>query len=78
MALTRTVKTGYKFLGQVTEEMAAAPHTDLFPDRYKEHVAYALGMVARHGFLESLAAIAAVCGPERASHSNKDFFRPSA
>jgi hypothetical protein len=40
--------------------MTAAPHTDLFPGRYKEHVAYALGMVARHGFLEPPAAIAAV------------------
>jgi hypothetical protein len=40
--------------------MAAAPDTDLVPDRYKEHVACAVGMVARHGFLESPAAIAAV------------------
>ncbi len=50
----------YRFLARVAEEMTAAPHTDLFPDRYKEHVAYALGMVARHGFLEPPAAIAAV------------------
>jgi hypothetical protein len=50
----------YRFLARVAEEMAAAPHTDLFPGRYKEHVAYALGMVARHGFLEPPAAIAAV------------------
>lgn len=52
--------TPYRFLARVAEEMAAAPHTDLFPDRYKEHVAYALGMVARHSFLEPPAAIAAV------------------
>lgn len=50
----------YGFLAQVADEMAAAKHTDLFPDRYKEHVAYAMGMVARHGFLEPPAAIAAV------------------
>jgi hypothetical protein len=50
----------HSFLARVAEEMTAAPHTDLFPERYKEHVAYALGMVARHGFLEPPAAIAAV------------------
>ena len=49
-----------RFLVRVAGEMTAAPHTDLFPDRYKEHVAYALGMVARHSFLEPPAAIAAV------------------
>lgn len=50
----------YGFLAQVADEMAAAKHTALFPDRYKEHVAYAVGMVARRGFLEPPAAIAAV------------------
>lgn len=50
----------YRFLVRVAEEMAAAAPTDLFPDRYKEHVAYAVGMVARHHFLEPPAAIAAV------------------
>jgi hypothetical protein len=50
----------YRFLAQVAQEITAAPHTDLFPKRYKEHVAYALGMVARHHFLEPPAAIAAV------------------
>lgn len=50
----------HRFLARVAEEMASAPPTQLFPDRYKEHVAYALGMVARHGFLEPPAAIAAV------------------
>jgi hypothetical protein len=48
------------FLAQVAEEMAAAKPTELFPDRYKEHVAYAVGMVDRHGFLEPPAAISAV------------------
>jgi hypothetical protein len=50
----------FRFLARVAEEMASAPHTDLFPERYKEHVAYALGMVARHGFLDPPAAVAAV------------------
>jgi hypothetical protein len=50
----------FTFLARVAEEMATAEHTCLFPDRYKEHVAYAMGMVARHGFLEPPAAIAAV------------------
>jgi hypothetical protein len=48
------------FLLRVAKEMEAAPHTALFPDRYKEHVAYAVGMVARHDFLEPPTAIAAV------------------
>jgi hypothetical protein len=50
----------HSFLARVAEEMAAAPHSRLFPDRYKEHVAYALGMVARYGFLEPPTAIAAL------------------
>ena len=50
----------FRYLAEVAEEMKAAKHTDLFPDRYKEHVAYAVGMVARHGFLAPPAAIAAV------------------
>ncbi len=50
----------YRFLARVAEDMAPAPPTDLFPDRYKEHVAYTVGMVARHGFLEPPAAVAAV------------------
>lgn len=50
----------HKFLARVEEEMNAASPTPLFPDRYKEHVAHAIGMVARHGFLEPPAAIAAV------------------
>jgi len=52
--------TPYEFLAQVADEMVAAEHTALFPDRYKEHVAYAVGIVARHRFLEPPAAIAAV------------------
>jgi len=52
--------TPYMFLANFADEMLAAKHTELFPERYKEHVAYAVGMVARHGFLEPPAAIAAV------------------
>jgi hypothetical protein len=50
----------YRFLAQLADDIAAAEHTILFPERYKEHVAYAVGMVARHGFLEPPAAIAAL------------------
>lgn len=50
----------YGFLARVAEEMAPAPPTAMFPDRYKEHVAYAVSTVARHGFLEPPAAVAAV------------------
>ncbi len=32
----------YRFLAQAADEMAAAKHTELFPARYKEHVAYAV------------------------------------
>lgn len=41
----------YRFLARLAEEMVAAPHTVLFPERYKEHVAYALGMIARQASL---------------------------
>lgn len=50
----------YAFLVQVADEMAVAHDTELFPERYKEHVAYAVGMVARHDFCEPPAVIAAV------------------
>jgi hypothetical protein len=50
----------YVFLAQVADEIATAKHTELFPNRYKEHVAYAVGMVAQHRFLEPPGAIAAV------------------
>jgi hypothetical protein len=52
--------TPYEFLASVSEEMSAAKPTPLFPNRYKEHVAYAIAMVARHAFFEPPAAIAAV------------------
>src|SRR5438105_4931404 len=50
----------YSFVAQFAEELEAAAYSVLFPERYKEHVAYAVGMVSRHGFLEPPAAIAAV------------------
>ncbi len=48
----------YRFLARFATEMDAAPYTDLFPQRYKEHVAYAVGQVAQHSFLDSPAALA--------------------
>jgi hypothetical protein len=50
----------YKFLAEVACEIDAAEHTELFPERYKEHVAFALETVARHHFLEPPAAVASV------------------
>jgi hypothetical protein len=52
--------TPCQFLAQVAEEMAVAEPTSLFPNRYKEHVACAVRMVARHPFRDPRAAIAAV------------------
>lgn len=50
----------FDLLAEVADEMAAANPTNLFPERYKEHVACAIGMVAQYSFLEPPAAIAAV------------------
>jgi hypothetical protein len=50
----------YQFLTRVAKEMVAAPPTELFPERYKEHVAFAIDMVANHGITMPQAAIAAV------------------
>jgi hypothetical protein len=52
--------TPFKFLAQVADKMAVAKPTELFPVGYKEHVAYAVGMVARHNPPSPPAAIAAV------------------
>lgn len=50
----------YLFLRRVEHDIDAAKPSPLFPQRYKEHVACAVGMVGRHGFLEPPAAIASV------------------
>jgi hypothetical protein len=49
----------YTYLRRVAEEMVAAPPTELFPERYKEHVACALEIVANFEFTKPPAAIAA-------------------
>ena len=49
-----------KFLMRVVHDMETSKPTTLFPDRYKEHVAYALNMVANHSFTDPPAAIASV------------------
>lgn len=48
----------YRFLKQVAFEMAASKPSAVFPDRYIEHVAYAVDMVASHRFTSPPAAIA--------------------
>ena len=50
----------YQFLTRVAKEMVAAPPTELFPERYKEHVACAIDMVGNHGFTTPQAAIVAI------------------
>lgn len=49
-----------RLIHEAAVEMASAPHSATFPDRYKEHVAYALSMVAASDFTDPPAAIASV------------------
>ena len=49
-----------KFIARVAQDMEASSSTTLFPGRYKEHVAYALNMVAQNSFTDPPAAIASV------------------
>ena len=49
-----------RFLMHVAHDMETSKPTTLFPGRYKEHVAYALNMVANHTFTDPPAAIASV------------------
>lgn len=48
-----------RFIHQTAVDLAAAPPTPLFPDRYGEHAAYALEQVAMNMFTSSPAALAA-------------------
>lgn len=50
----------YGFLQETAEHMRAAKPTSVFPDRYVEHVAYAVETVGSNGFLSPPAAVAAV------------------
>ncbi len=50
----------HRYLKQTAAEMATAKPTDVLPDRYIEHVAYALDMAASNTFTSPPAAIAAV------------------
>lgn len=49
-----------KFLKKVAEDIANSQETSVFPSRYREHVAYAVDMVASHSFTSPPAAIASV------------------
>lgn len=48
------------FLSKAADEIATSKPTSVLPDRYAEHVAYAVNMIARSAFLEPPAAIASV------------------
>lgn len=50
----------YRFLQETAEHMRATKPTSTFPDRYIEHVAYAIGMVGSNTFLTPPAAVASV------------------
>lgn len=50
----------HQYLKETALEMAAKPLSAAFPDRYIEHVAYAVNMVASNMFLSPPAAIASV------------------
>ena len=50
----------HQYLKLVASEMAQSKPSTLFPDRYIEHVAYAVDMVASNTFTSSPAAIASV------------------
>ena len=49
-----------RFLMRVAEDMEASKLTTAFPGRYKEHVAYALSMIAGSTFTDPPAAVASV------------------
>ncbi len=49
-----------RFLMHVAHDMETSKPTTVFPGRYKEHVSYALNMVATHTFTDPPAAIASV------------------
>jgi hypothetical protein len=50
----------YAFLKNVASQIGQSKPSKVFPDRYKEHVAYAVDMVASNLFLSPPAAIASV------------------
>jgi len=50
----------YAFLKNVASQIEQSKPSKVFPERYKEHVAYAVGMVASNLFLSPPAAIASL------------------
>ena len=54
-----------RFLCQVAADMAASQPSPAFPERYIEHVAYAVDMVASNSFTSPAAAVASVYLPTR-------------
>jgi len=50
----------YAFLKNLASQIQQSKPSKVFPDRYKEHVAYAVDMVASNQFLSPPAAIASL------------------
>ena len=50
----------YTFLKKLAREIEQSKPSVVFPDRYKEHVAYAVDMVASNAFLSPPAAVASL------------------
>ncbi len=50
----------YDVMTKAASDMLQVKPSDAFPDRHKEHIAYALEMVASGGFLSSSAAVGSV------------------
>ena len=48
----------YRFLERVASEMNDSQNTEIFPSRYKEHVAYAMNMIASNQVMSPPSAIA--------------------
>jgi len=50
----------FTYLRETSDQMDKSKPSSLFPERYKEHVTFALGLVSSHGFLSPPAAVASV------------------
>ena len=48
----------YRFLKRVASEMNDSQNTEIFPSRYKEHVVYAINMIASNEVMSSPSVIA--------------------
>lgn len=58
--LISDLSSPYHVMNKAADDMVQSSPSDAFPDRHKEHIAYALKMVASGGFLSSPAAVGSV------------------